>query len=209
MSALESMKVAELKELLKERELKVSGKKSELIERLIESGYEAGKVVTKTEKALSTHIRKLDLTLAETMKVVSMLYGLDFEYFADFLSEVGETKPEAEQIHIPETEEELEKLKVKELKEILKSKGEKVAGKKSELIERILALNEGDEQEAEAEGEEEAEGEAEGEEEAEAEGEEEAKGEAEGEEEAEAEGEEEAEGEAEEQETEELEEEEE
>ena len=150
MSALESLKVNELKELLKERDLKVNGKKSELIERLIESGYEPEKVVTKSEKSLGEQIRKLDLSLFETMRAVSSVYGLDFEYFTDFLSEVGETKPEVKKIDIPETEEELEKLKVKDLKEILKSKGEKIGGKKSELIERILALEE-EEEEAEQE----------------------------------------------------------
>ena len=142
MSSLESLKVEELKNLLRERNLALKGKKSELIERLIENGY---KTESKGDsKSLSSELRKLNLSLSETMKVVSELYGLDFEYFADFLAQVGETKPQAEKI--PETVEELEKFKVADLKKILKNMGKKVGGTKSELIERILASDEVEEE---------------------------------------------------------------
>ena len=142
MSSLESLKVEELKNLLRERNLALKGKKSELIERLIENGY---KTESKGDsKSLSSELRKLNLSLSETMKVVSELYGLDFEYFADFLAQVGETKPQAEKI--PETVEELEKFKVADLKKILKNMGKKVGGTKSELIERILSSDEVEEE---------------------------------------------------------------
>ena len=89
------------------------------------------------QEVLTMAIRDADLTLKEALRTLLETYGVDdfdFESFETIYDEPR--KPKA--LDIPESEEELSKLRVTDLKKFLKSRGQKVGGKKAELVARIL-----------------------------------------------------------------------
>lgn len=100
--SLHKLRVVDLKEILKELELKLSGKKEDLINRILENVEEEWKPPI------------IEPTITKTSTLGTPLLVSDY------------------------TTETLKKLKVSELKQILKDMGLKVSGKKDDLVDRIL-----------------------------------------------------------------------
>ena len=185
---LSKFTVAVLKEMLRERELPVSGNKALLIERLEESMYGPTEP-TETEttggsegveptyevpppphslpsphnlpvpastpspskrgrsaKDPLDYVREkvvaANASLADVLKAVFEAYNLSdrTEDVLEALGEFGNSLPPAPEI--PNDFESLSKLKVTDLKAILRHEGLKLSGKKDELIRRILDRNE-------------------------------------------------------------------
>lgn len=109
---LQRMTIAELKEILVSNGLKVSGKKQELIDRLLESPDAA---------------RTSSTSISDTVQDIRAV-GIT-------------TSPETDTSELQESASEhiLSELTVVELKNLLRSNGLKVGGNKSELIERCMA----------------------------------------------------------------------
>ena len=134
-----------LKEQLKDRQEKLDGKKAELQERLIavleKEGYVVAPIVKKVKKEkkdspkpkkdmripLRKALRSADLDLASVMELLLEVYGT---------TEDGTKTPIS--LPPPQDEEGLKRLKVVELRKILRSNNQKTSGKKTVLIERIL-----------------------------------------------------------------------
>lgn len=150
---------AQLKEHLRSRGLKVGGNKPDLIARLAAAVSGVPQVVQlKAQKPMAPKktrpkskkpprdpmnvlmdaLRGADQTLGVAMSVFLETYGLRdrLDGIMDMLSDHAESKPTA--LPVPTTYEGLKELKVSELKKILKARGEKVGGKKDELIHRIM-----------------------------------------------------------------------
>jgi hypothetical protein len=167
--------VAQLKDQLRARQLKVSGKKAVLIERLeqhdrihgqpLAGPPEAALVLPATGvpgpvpkavsprkkraakdpvKTFKSHVRSADLPLGQALNALFDVYGLrrdeQSSAWLDNLmvsfEAVAQEKPAAPAA--PATREGLLKLKVVDLKKILKERGLPVSGKKADLVERIL-----------------------------------------------------------------------
>nr|QBK91419.1 MAG: SAP domain protein [Pithovirus LCPAC302] len=141
------MTVKELKVHLKDNGLPVGGRKANLIERLeqfVSGDTTTESVVEKKSKSkrsrkdpletVKSAIRDADLTLEQSIRVLFDLYSGLPESVLEMIN--GEEKPEP--VEVPNTKEGLKILKVAELKKILRDMGQKVGGKKSELIDRIL-----------------------------------------------------------------------
>ena len=128
--------VAELKALLKQHKLKVSGKKAELIQRLVDAGllhpsnlpWEEGPYDNMKIVELKALLKQYGLKISgKKSELLARLYKYDYEtnfYTDDNLYEGP-----------------YDKMKIVELKALLKQYGLKVSGKKAELIAR---LNESD-----------------------------------------------------------------
>lgn len=157
-----NLKVTELKDILRARKLKVSGLKKELVQRLVDDDVAKGgqpasptqstsvvstpaksskarspRVQRTPKESLEIYIRDSNLPLGEVLEVIRKVYGLEE---TDDLDETPDLAPV--ELEVPKTKEELAKLRVKELKVILKKQGKRVSGKKDDLIERILAPRE-------------------------------------------------------------------
>jgi len=87
---------------------------------------------------LKSAVRNADQTLSFAVAAVLEVYGASdrAHAVAAALAGITENKPLSQVV--PETAEGLRTLKVEDLKKILKDRGEKVGGKKDELIHRIL-----------------------------------------------------------------------
>lgn len=138
---------AQLKVYLKERGLKVSGNKSDLIARL-QTGTDLPKSMatprpkTKSTKSpvefLKTSIRNADQTLEVAISALLSVYSAE-ELYNDIVELIGDRKSSGPvSLPVPTTYSGLKELKVADLKKILKERGEKVGGKKEELIQRIM-----------------------------------------------------------------------
>ena len=138
------MKMDELKNLLRERSLKVGGKKDELVARLQEDDQNPAerpvkktatpktpKVVKTPEETLTNALRKANLSVIDLTQILTTLYPGIVVQASD-----ASIKPAPAPLVF--TQEGLKKLKVDDLKKILTSNGQKTAGKKDELIARIL-----------------------------------------------------------------------
>ena len=181
---LSKFTVKELKEMLRERELLVSGNKAVLIERLEESMYGPSELTETTEGPEPTYevppvphnlpvpshnlpvpastpspskrgrsakdpldyvrekVVAANASLADVLKAVFEAYNLSdrADEVLEALGEFGNSLPPAPEI--PNDFESLSKLKVTDLKAILRHEGLKLSGKKDELIRRILDRNE-------------------------------------------------------------------
>mmetsp|Transcript_24611 Transcript_24611/g.55141 ORF Transcript_24611/g.55141 Transcript_24611/m.55141 type:complete len:313 (+) Transcript_24611:74-1012(+) len=127
--------VVHLKQLLREAGLKVGGTKAELVERLLESRADVatGSVFEAALVANAAH-NKLVTNAANELS------NLDESGEEDGVLEQeieGATNGDSMPQHMRE---DLQSLTVVELKQMLKESGEKVSGKKAELIDRLLAL---------------------------------------------------------------------
>lgn len=135
---------AQLKVYLKERGLKVSGNKSDLIARL-QTGTDLPKsMATPRPKSkdpvefLKTSIRNADQTLEVAISALLSVYSAE-DLYNDIVELIGDRKSSGPvSLPVPTTYSGLKELKVADLKKILKERGEKVGGKKEELIQRIM-----------------------------------------------------------------------
>jgi hypothetical protein len=153
---LHAFTIPQLKYELKLRELKVGGKKAELIQRLNAVGVYSGVPVspevlaaqkaarTPTSKAkkdpmekLENEMRNTSLPLGDLMLLVSKVYGVNLS--SDLYAAQAQKIPEA--LPLPTTEAGLMKLKVVDLRAVLKARNLKISGKKIELVHRILNPN--------------------------------------------------------------------
>ena len=130
---LKGKTVVHLKQLLRESGLKVGGTKSELIERLLESRADAA-TENVFEAALVANVAH-DKLVANAANELANLDESEEEEALE--QEIEETNGDSMPQHVREK---LQSLTVVELKQMLKENGEKVSGKKSELIDRLLAL---------------------------------------------------------------------
>lgn len=164
-----SMKVPELKELLKERSLDVKGKKDELIARLEESDaqkvdYSKMKLPELKEmckeKGLSEKGKKEDLVerlqTSEGEEKSDDTEG-DEKEPEDEKKEEDEEDDEKKDEEVEEEEVDYSKMKMDELKALCKEKGLSDKGKKADLVERLQAPAEEEEVEDEQKDEEEVE----------------------------------------------------
>lgn len=130
---LKGKTVVHLKQLLRESGLKVGGTKSELIERLLESRADAA-TENAFEAALVANVAH-DKLVANAANELANLDESEEEEALE--QEIEETNGDSMPQHVREK---LQSLTVVELKQMLKENGEKVSGKKAELIDRLLAL---------------------------------------------------------------------
>ena len=124
---LEAMKIADLKELLKQRNQKVSGNKSELIERIISETPKAARVTATATPQVPTK----QIPTKQMPPVVTATTELNVPEIPQTTSPITERKKPSRAT--------LEAMKVADLKELLKQTGQKVSGNKPELIARILS----------------------------------------------------------------------
>lgn len=121
---LKKMTVVALKEKLVERELKVSGKKSELVERLLADMQEKGAGAVAAAEPSAT---QQSVAAAEAPQQTA----------AEAPQESAAPPPAA--ADAPSDPEAFQKMTVKDLKALLKDNSLKVSGKKQELVERCIA----------------------------------------------------------------------
>ena len=158
----------QLKDQLRARNLKLGGNKPELIARLqaaitgvpevvtVQSvlagpiglplvpvasagkGRGAPKKPVKTPaETVTAAIKESGLSLEASLSALLAVYGLQ-EFLSVVVESLGGNATIAPAAPLPETYEALKEMKVEDLKKILKSRNEKVGGKKEELIQRIL-----------------------------------------------------------------------
>ena len=132
---LKGKTVVHLKQLLREAGLKVGGTKAELIERLLESKADpASESVFEAALVANAAHDKLVANAANELS------NLDASGEEDGVLE-QEVEGIANGHSMPQhMREQLQTLTVVELKEMLKENGEKVSGKKADLIDRLLSL---------------------------------------------------------------------
>lgn len=146
-----SISVVDLKYILKNQNKKLSGKKADLINRILDEGSPptspksppANNVVV-AGSYIETDLKGMKVT---ELKVILKSQGKKVGgKKADLISRILGDSVVAKSPVVngtvgtdePHTEENLKKLKVAELKDILRSQGKKLGGKKADLINRIL-----------------------------------------------------------------------
>ena len=157
------LKVAEFKAELRKRGFKVSGKKDDLVDRLIENyhmpivasgeprsktpkkskgGKKSPKKLNKSkqkrQETLVKAIRTTNMPFSQALAILLQTYDIQNSQLLEQASELNIKDLLPPVLDVADDEEELKKLKVVELKKILKERGQKVSGKKADLIERIL-----------------------------------------------------------------------
>ena len=137
-----------LKMHLKNAGLKLGGKKAELKERL-EEYVNNGGVIVELEAAdsptgkkaksvkdplesFTKGVRLMNQPLSIALNALLTVYGISYEQINDSMENLPISLP------TPTTRPELKALKVAELKKILKDMGQKLNGKKDDLVDRIL-----------------------------------------------------------------------